>query len=135
LEASRKMLNSATNTAILADIFGDKIQGQVDEIANTEFAMRIYEEQIINGNDFLIDEVEDGLYKTSGELQYNLIRVKERFAEIREVMENEVMPIVSKISEYIIGGKIEEYANLIDKVKKSSEYDELTKLIISKYKK
>jgi hypothetical protein len=64
-----------------------------------------------------------------------LIRVKERFAEIREVMENEVMPIVSKISEYIIGGKIEEYANLIDKVKKSSEYDELTKLIISKYKK
>jgi hypothetical protein len=50
-------------------------------------------------------------------------------------MENEVMPIVSKISEYIIGGKIEEYANLIDKVKKSSEYDELTKLIISKYKK
>ncbi|MCT4617302.1 MAG: hypothetical protein N4A38_03780 [Candidatus Gracilibacteria bacterium] len=133
LEASRKMFNIAENGAILASIFGDKIQGQIDNAVNTDFAMRIYEEQIINGNEFLIEEVELGAYKTSGELQYNFIRVKERFEEIREIMDKEVMPNREKVIKYNKLDNRFEIMKLKKQIKNSTEYDELTKLIFEKY--
>jgi len=129
--ASRKALDTATNSAILASIFGDKIQGQVDNMTNTDFAMSIYEEQILRENSFLISEVEYWAYHTSWELQYNLIRVKERFGEIRETFDKEIVPIWEKLR------KIRnwwawnfEAIKLIKQIKNSREYNELTRLIV-----
>lgn len=133
LEASRKMFNIAENWAILASIFGDKIQWQIDNAVNTDFAMRIYEEQIINWNEFLIEEVELWAYKTSWELQYNFIRVKERFEEIREIMDKEVMPNREKVIKYNKLDNRFEIMKLKKQIKNSTEYDELTKLIFEKY--
>jgi len=132
ISASRKALDTATNSAILATIFWDKIHWQVDDITNTNFAMKIYEQQILNENDFLIKDVILWTHNTSWELQYNFIRVKERFTEIREIMDNEVMPLRKEFY-FLKFTDMEGFKNLQQKIKNSNEYNELTKLIFKKY--
>jgi hypothetical protein len=66
-------------------------------------------------------------------LQYNFIRVKERFEEIREIMDKEVMPNREKVIKYNKLDNRFEIMKLKKQIKNSTEYDELTKLIFEKY--
>ena len=40
------------------------------------------------------EQLKDAIAKTKGDTQYQLVRVFERYAEVREIMEREVMPVV-----------------------------------------
>jgi len=132
LVKSWKALKIATDTATLASIFGEKVAGTLDKANNTDIALKVYEEEILKDNWFLLQDIDSLIFKSSGELKYNFIRIKERFAEIREVMENEVMPIRKTLWDRKVG--ILEKLKLKSEVKKSDEYNELTKLIVEKYK-
>jgi hypothetical protein len=92
----------------------------------------LYEEQILKGNSIVLSEIEDQIENSSGELQYNLIRIREKFDKMRDVFEREIFPITEQItSDDIPAIERIKNINLIDK--NLSRYNELSQLIITKY--
>ncbi|PID87569.1 hypothetical protein CSB07_01220 [Candidatus Gracilibacteria bacterium] len=72
--------------------------------------------------------------KSNGELLYNLIRIRERFDEMKWIFEKEIFPVKEQRE------KFKDNKNLVglfrlDKYYKSkfSEMNDLTKLILEKY--
>ena len=134
LANSRKVLNTLNKTTILANIFWEKIQWQLDNKNNTDIALQVYEEQILKWNWFVLWELEEQIENSSWELQYNLIRIREKFDEMKEVFEKEVFPIMEERDNlkdkynmvWLL--KIDKYYN-----SKLWEMNELTKLILSEY--
>jgi hypothetical protein len=61
---------------------------------NTDMALKVYEEEILKGNGIVLDNIEDMIKGSNGELQYNFIKIKERFDEMQEIFEKEVFPIM-----------------------------------------
>ena len=51
-----------------------------------------------------IDQLKDAIAQTKGDTQYQLMRVYERYAEVREVMEKEVVPIWVKYNDVMTTG-------------------------------
>ena len=68
------------------------------------------------------------------ELQYNLIRIREKFDEMKEIFEKEIFPVKEQIDEFKKNGdfnnisKIDKYYNW-----KLWEMNKLTRLILTKY--
>ena len=134
LANSRKALDTLNKTAVLADIFWDKIQAQLDNKNNTDIALQVYEEQILKGNWFVLSEIEDQIENSSWELQYNLIRIREKFDEMRDVFEREIDPVIKQITYWFRKMHFDERDNYLNKITNNDSLHELTKLIIRKYK-
>ncbi len=134
LANSRKVLNTLNKTTILVNIFWEKIQWQLDNKNNTDIALQVYEEQILKWNWFVLWELEEQIENSSWELQYNLIRIREKFDEMKEVFEREIFPVKDKRDKFKMNGNLVQLAK-IDKYYKSKfwEMNELSKLILSKY--
>ena len=121
IAGTTEILRSISSTMILANIFGERI---MPELANNapnamrDTAMDIYFKSILapNGYESLL-QLQDAI-KSAGntEVRYNLLRVYERFVEVREVMEREIIPIWTKYSQVINTGDrkaIMEYQKLV----------------------
>ena len=133
LANSRKALDTLNKTAVLADIFWDKIQTKLDNKNNTDIALQVYEEQILKGNWFVLSEIEAQIENSSWELQYNLIRIREKFDEMRDVFEREIDPVIKQITYWFRKMHFDERDNYLDKITNNDSLHELTKLIIRKY--
>ena len=131
---SKKALNVLSNTIVLANIFWENIQTQLDNKNNTDIALKVYEEQILKENGFVLSELENQIGNSSWELKYNLLRIREKFDEIRYVFEREVFPVKEKIDELTDNSDIL-WLSKIDKYYKAKlwEMNELTQLILLRY--
>jgi hypothetical protein len=132
---SRKALETLNKTTVLADIFWEKIQAKLDNTNNTEIALQVYEKQILKWNWFVLSEIENQIQNSSWELQYNLIRIREKFDEMKNIFEKEVFPVMEerdnlvKSTNFAWVMKLDNYYNS----KKILEMNELAKKILQKY--
>lgn len=128
LARTNALLKSVTSTQILTHIFGDKIMpklnatGDVKDLTNK--SEQGYVEALLQPNGYQnLESLCDAIGRTTGETQYNLLKTYEKFVEIREVMEKEVLPVLKRKwksfgDSGIVGGKTE-YMIYIEKVKKN----------------
>jgi len=63
---------------------------------NTDIALNVYEEEILKGNGIVLDNLEEMIQNSNGELQYNLLRIRERFDEMKDIFEREIFPVADK---------------------------------------
>jgi hypothetical protein len=92
------LLKAITDTTILTNIFGDRItanMGAGDPKVMGDNAMEIYLQTLGKDAGYAgIDQLKDAIAQTKGDTEYQLVRVYDRYEEVREIMEREVMPVV-----------------------------------------
>lgn len=134
LANSRKVLNTLNKTLVLADIFWEKIQAQLDNKNNTDIALKVYEEQILKWSGFVLSKLEGQIDNSSWELQYNLIRIREKFDELKNIFEREIFPVklqrdkLKDKNDLLWLSKLDKYYSW-----KLRDMRELTRLILPKY--
>ena len=131
---SREVLKRLNNTVILADIFGKNMDKFISKQENTDLALKVYEEEILKGNWIVLNNLEDMIKKSNWELQYNLLRIRERFDEMKNIFEKEIFPIKEKMDEFKKDANFAEILKL-EKYYNSQlwEMNELSKKILLKY--
>jgi hypothetical protein len=98
------LIRAITSTQVLTNLFGKEI---LPKIANQPNAQAMaaegvsgYISAILAPNGYHnLDQLADAVSKTDGETQYDLLRTYERFVEVREVLEKEVMPTARAIAD------------------------------------
>ncbi len=133
LVASREVLRKLNDTVILADIFGKNMDKFISNKENTDIALKVYEEEILKGNWIVLDNLEDMIKESNWELQYNLLRIRERFDEMGEIFEREVFPAIEEMRDlnfFRLWAKKEYLENKI----KDSKLNQLTIVILSQYR-
>jgi hypothetical protein len=119
---------------VLSDIFGKNMDKFISKQENTDIALKVYEEEILKGNGIVLDNIEDMIQDSNGELQYNFIMIKERFDEMQGIFEKEVFPIKEARSEIVKTFDLKKL-NEFDKKYNANTImlNDLTKQILSKY--
>lgn len=131
----REVLRKLNDTVILADIFGKNMDKFISNKENTDIALKVYEEEILKGNWIVLDNIEDMIKKSNWELQYNLLRIRERFDEMGKIFEKEVFHLVKRIDDLAIDKWFWKKSNLIEEKVDFSKLNKLTVAIIDKYRK
>ena len=132
---SREVLKKLNNTVILADIFWKNMDKFIDKKENTNLALKVYEEEILKGNWIVLDDLEDMIRESNWELQYNLLRIREKFDEMKDIFEREIFPLIEKVDEIAIVEWFWKKSIILDQKFDFSELNELTVVIIDKYRK
>ena len=132
---SREVLKKLNNTVILADIFWKNMDKFIDKKENTNLALKVYEEEILKGNWIVLDDLEDMIRESNWELQYNLLRIREKFDEMNDIFEREIFPLIEKVDEIAIVEWFWKKSIILDQKFDFSELNELTVVIIDKYRK
>ena len=101
---------------------------------NTNLALNVYEEEILKGNWIVLDNLENMIKNSNWELQYNLLRIRERFDEMKNIFEKEVFPIIEEADEIAVDEWFWKKKEFLGKQAISSELNELTISIIKQFK-
>lgn len=132
LLASRQVLRKLNDTLILADIFWKNMDSFISKKENTDIALNVYEEEILKGNGIVLDNLEEMIQNSNGELQYNLLRIRERFDEMKDIFEREIFPVADKTLNHDIS--YIELQNIYNWFYKNRDnLNELTVSILEKY--
>ena len=100
---------------------------------NTNLALNVYEEEILKGNWIVLDNLENMIKNSNWELQYNLLRIRERFDEMKEIFEKEIFPAIEQMRDlnfFRLWAKKEFLENKI----KDSKLNQLTIAILNQYR-
>lgn len=95
--------------------------------------MKVYEEIILREEvDFKRTNLDEMIWTSKADLRYNLVRIKERFAEVERIFDEEIMPTIQFLNDDKLNTA--KYINFKKNfIKNSSQYNELTRLIITDY--
>lgn len=134
IKKSKQALEITNNSVRLAEIFGNKMQESIWDKASTDIAMKAYREAILKWNWFSSDDIDVLIEKTSWEVKYNLIRVREKLTLIEKVIDKEVVPIWNNFNINVINKNNLWIKNIQIQLKNNSwNYNELSREIFKKY--
>jgi len=135
---SKWILTNLNNTILLTGIFWNDIQKTLWVWQNTSIALNIYKSYLNKWKErIILDDLDYMIEESSWELKYNLIRIKERFKEVENILNKQVKPIYKEYKRLLDLWSKSKILLFKDRIKKDMEgkglYDKLSKSIFDNY--